>query len=70
MRAGQLLECAAIEGIPSIIVELLYWYRIDPLSAGGWQAACSGMAVRLRQWQHWTSLPISGQPRAVECVLG
>jgi predicted deacylase len=33
MRAGQLLECAAIEGIPGIIVELLYWYRIDPLSA-------------------------------------
>lgn len=33
MRSGQLLEFAAIEGIPGIIVELLYWYRIDPLSA-------------------------------------
>jgi predicted deacylase len=32
-RSGQLLEYAANEGIPGIIVELLYWYRIDPLSA-------------------------------------
>jgi predicted deacylase len=31
-RSGQLLEYAANEGIPGIIVELLYWYRIDPLS--------------------------------------
>ena len=32
-RSGQLLEWAANEGIPGIIVELLYWYRIDPSSA-------------------------------------
>jgi predicted deacylase len=31
-RSGSLVECAAAEGIPGIIVELLYWYRIDPLS--------------------------------------
>lgn len=30
MRSGTLLEVAARDGIPGIIAELLYWYRIDP----------------------------------------
>ena len=31
-RLGSLVECAAAEGISGIIAEMLYWYRIDPLS--------------------------------------
>lgn len=31
-RSGTLLEVAARDGIPGIIVELLYWYRINPES--------------------------------------
>jgi predicted deacylase len=30
---GGLVDCAAFEGVPGIIAELLYWYRIDPRSA-------------------------------------
>jgi predicted deacylase len=30
---GGLVDCAAFEGVPGIIAELLYWYRIDPHSA-------------------------------------
>jgi predicted deacylase len=31
-RSGTLLEVAARDGIPGVIAELLYWYRIDPSS--------------------------------------